>query len=44
MGKQRSKSNYRRRVLRLPDLDHCKLQRKYMEQLLATNLPLRPLQ
>src|SRR5450631_3653289 len=25
MGKQRIKSNYRRRVLRLPDLDHCKL-------------------
>src|SRR6266571_8059466 len=25
MGKQRMKPNYRRRVLRLPDLDHCKL-------------------
>ena len=25
MGKQRTKPNYRRRVLRLPDLDHCKL-------------------
>ena len=25
MGKQRIKLNYRRRVLRLPDLDHCKL-------------------
>jgi hypothetical protein len=25
MGKQRNKPNYRRRVLRLPDLDHCKL-------------------
>jgi site-specific recombinase XerD len=25
MGKQRINSNYRRRVLRLPDLDHCKL-------------------
>ncbi len=25
MGKQRIKSNYRRRVPRLPDLDHCKL-------------------
>src|SRR5499427_6344477 len=25
MGKARSKPNYRRRVLRLPDLDHCKL-------------------
>ena len=25
MGKPRIKSNYRRRVLRLPDLDHCKL-------------------
>jgi site-specific recombinase XerD len=25
MGKQRSKPNYRRRVLRLPDLDHYKL-------------------
>ncbi|MBZ5687720.1 MAG: hypothetical protein LAP86_22125 [Acidobacteriia bacterium] len=25
MGKHRIKSNYRRRVLRLPDLDHCKL-------------------
>jgi hypothetical protein len=25
MGKQRIKPNYRRRVLRLPDLDHCKL-------------------
>jgi len=24
MGKKRSKPNYRRRVLRLPDLDHCK--------------------
>ena len=24
MGKNRIKSNYRRRVLRLPDLDHCK--------------------
>ena len=24
MRKQRSKPNYRRRVLRLPDLDHCK--------------------
>jgi site-specific recombinase XerD len=24
MGKQRIKSNYHRRVLRLPDLDHCK--------------------
>jgi len=24
MGKQRCKPNYRRRVLRLPDLDHCK--------------------
>jgi hypothetical protein len=24
MGKQRVKPNYRRRVLRLPDLDHCK--------------------
>jgi len=24
MGKQRMKPNYRRRVLRLPDLDHCK--------------------
>jgi hypothetical protein len=26
MGKQRIKPNYRRRLLRLPDLDHCKLQ------------------
>jgi len=25
MGKQRVKPNYRRRVLRLPDLDHCKM-------------------
>src|ERR1700716_4320547 len=25
MGKQRTKPNYRRRVLRLPDLDHCRL-------------------
>jgi len=25
MGKQRTKPNYRRRVLRLPDLDHSKL-------------------
>ena len=25
MGKQGNKPNYRRRVLRLPDLDHCKL-------------------
>ena len=25
MGKQRIKPNYRRQVLRLPDLDHCKL-------------------
>jgi len=25
MGKQRIKPNYRRRALRLPDLDHCKL-------------------
>jgi site-specific recombinase XerD len=25
MGKPRSKPNYRRRVLRLPDLDHCKI-------------------
>jgi integrase len=25
MGKQRMKPNYHRRVLRLPDLDHCKL-------------------
>ncbi len=25
MGKKRIKPNYRRRVLRLPDLDHCKL-------------------
>ena len=25
MGKKRVKPNYRRRVLRLPDLDHCKL-------------------
>jgi site-specific recombinase XerD len=25
MGKQKTKPNYRRRVLRLPDLDHCKL-------------------
>jgi hypothetical protein len=25
MGKQRIKPNYRRGVLRLPDLDHCKL-------------------
>jgi hypothetical protein len=24
MGKQRIKPNHRRRVLRLPDLDHCK--------------------
>jgi hypothetical protein len=24
MSKHRIKSNYRRRVLRLPDLDHCK--------------------
>src|ERR1700741_4605799 len=24
MGKPRTKPNYRRRVLRLPDLDHCK--------------------
>ena len=24
MGKNRIKPNYRRRVLRLPDLDHCK--------------------
>jgi len=24
MGKSRIKPNYRRRVLRLPDLDHCK--------------------
>src|ERR1700720_1310286 len=24
MGKQRTKPNYRRRLLRLPDLDHCK--------------------
>ena len=25
MGKHKIKPNYRRRVLRLPDLDHCKL-------------------
>jgi hypothetical protein len=25
MGKQKAKPNFRRRVLRLPDLDHCKL-------------------
>jgi hypothetical protein len=25
MGKQRIKPNYHRRVLRLPDLDHCRL-------------------
>ena len=25
MSKHRVKPNYRRRVLRLPDLDHCKL-------------------
>lgn len=25
MGKNRVKLNYRRRMLRLPDLDHCKL-------------------
>jgi hypothetical protein len=25
MGKHRIKPSYRRRVLRLPDLDHCKL-------------------
>ena len=25
MGKHRIKPNYRRRVLRLPDLDHCKM-------------------
>src|SRR6202521_619151 len=25
MGKKRIKPNYRRRVLRLPDMDHCKL-------------------
>ena len=25
MGKHRIKPNYRRRVFRLPDLDHCKL-------------------
>ena len=25
MGKHRIKPNYHRRVLRLPDLDHCKL-------------------
>jgi hypothetical protein len=25
MGKYRIKPNYHRRVLRLPDLDHCKL-------------------
>ncbi len=25
MGKKRIQPNYRRRVLRLPDLDHCKL-------------------
>ena len=25
MHKKRIKPNYRRRVLRLPDLDHCKL-------------------
>jgi hypothetical protein len=25
MGKARIKPNYRRRVLRLPDLDHCKV-------------------
>ena len=25
MGKNRIKPNYRRRVLRLPDLDHCKV-------------------
>src|SRR6516162_10342543 len=25
MGKKKIKPNYRRRVLRLPDLDHCKL-------------------
>ena len=24
MGKQKVKPNYRRRLLRLPDLDHCK--------------------
>ena len=24
MGKQKIKPNYRRRLLRLPDLDHCK--------------------
>jgi hypothetical protein len=24
MGKPKTKPNYRRRVLRLPDLDHCK--------------------
>ena len=24
MGKQKGKPNYRRRLLRLPDLDHCK--------------------
>jgi len=25
MGKRRTKPNYRRRILRLPDLDHCKI-------------------
>jgi hypothetical protein len=25
MGKHRVEPNYRRRVLRLPDLDHCKM-------------------
>ena len=25
MGKQRIRPNYHRRVLRLPDLDHCRL-------------------
>jgi hypothetical protein len=29
MGKLRIKPNYRRRVLRLPDLDHCKLAVKH---------------
>jgi hypothetical protein len=28
MGKQRIKPNYRRRVLRLPDLDHSKTRRE----------------
>jgi len=41
MGKQRIKPNYRRRLLRLPDLDHCQAAWVSRRQLVERSAKLR---